>query len=145
MVTYILFIYANFEDHEDVEFFCAEHFSQISERGVKYVIEKDGNCIIIFESDKDKDKLDSDLEDLLDIEQINFYFLFERASVVSVFLPETIKDFIFKPLENENVKLKITANRNPKHDLDEILEKIENGGIESLTLEEKKFLDDFGK
>ena len=145
MVTYILFIYANFEDHEDVEFFCTEHFSQISERGVKYVIEKDGNCIIIFESDKDKDKLDSDLEDLLDIEQINFYFLFERASVVSVFLPETIKDFIFKPLENENVKLKITANRNQKYDLDDILEKIENGGIDSLTPEEKKFLDDFGK
>ena len=145
MVTYILFIYANFEDHEDVEFCCTEHFSQISERGVKYVIEKDGNCIIIFESDKDKDNLDSDLEDLLDIEQINFYFLFERASVVSVFLPETIKDFIFKPLENENVKLKITANRNQKYDLDDILEKIENGGIDSLTPEEKKFLDDFGK
>jgi hypothetical protein len=89
--------------------------------------------------------LDSDLEDLLDIEQINFYFLFERASVVSVFLPETIKDFIFKPLENENVKLKITANRNQKYDLDDILEKIENGGIDSLTPEEKKFLDDFGK
>lgn len=145
MGTFILFIFGDFEDHGDIEFFCLEHFSEISEKGVKYVIENDGNCIIIFETEKTKQELHDKLSVLLAIEQIKFYFLFERSSIVSTYLPETLKDFVFKPMSEENIKLLMEMKPKPSMDLDEILDKIDQQGVNSLTEEEKKFLDDFGK
>ena len=145
MGTFILFIFGDFEDHGDIEFFCLEHFSEISEKGVKYVIENDGNCIIIFETEKTKQELHDKLSVLLAIEQIKFYFLFERSSIVSTYLPETLKYFVFKPMSEENIKLLMEMKPKPSMDLDEILDKIDQQGVNSLTEEEKKFLDDFGK
>ena len=43
MNTYILFIYGNFEDREDIEFFCAEVFPSESIVSVKYIIENNQN------------------------------------------------------------------------------------------------------
>jgi hypothetical protein len=145
MGTFILFVFGDFEDHGDIEFFCLEHFSEISEKGVKYVIENDGNCIIIFETEKTKQELHDKLSVLLAIEQIKFYFLFERSSIVSTYLPETLKDFVFKPMSEENIKLLMESKPKPSMDLDEILDKIDQQGVNSLTDDEKKFLDDFGK
>ena len=145
MGTFILFVFGDFEDHSDIEFFCIEHFSEISEKGVKYVIENEGNCIIIFETEKSKQELHDKLSVLLSIDQIKFYFLFERSSIVSTYLPETLKDFVFKPMSEENVKLLMESKPSPSMDLDDILDKIDQQGVNSLTDEEKKFLDDFGK
>jgi predicted metal-dependent TIM-barrel fold hydrolase len=146
MKLYILFIFGTFEDHQDLEFFCMEHFTQVSEAGIKYVIESLGNCIIIFESEKDKETLVQDLKKTLDIEHIKFYFLFEKESVYCAEIPEALRDFMFKPQESSHDAFKITIRKlDKKHDLDEILEKIQDQGMDSLTEDEKKFLDEFGK
>jgi hypothetical protein len=42
MKSYILFLFATFPDLEELEFFCLEHFPQISVGGLKYVIESNG-------------------------------------------------------------------------------------------------------
>lgn len=145
MKSYILFIYGAFEDHEDLEFFCMQHFTQVTEGGIKYVIESLGNCIIIFDSEKDKETLLADLKKTLDIEHIKFYFIFEKDSVFWAEIPEALRDFMFKPKEPGVDAFKITIRKlDKKYDLDEILEKIQDHGLDSLTEDEKKFLDEFG-
>jgi hypothetical protein len=64
-------------------------------------------------------------------------------------LPTDLNDFIYKPQPKNKGMFKVLADRsqNPLEsplNLDDILEKIKNQGIDSLTDEEKKFLDDFG-
>lgn len=148
MNSYILFIFGTFEDHEDLEFFCLEHFTKISESGIKFVIESGGNCVIIFDTDKDKKKLVKDIKDTLAIEHIKFYLMFEKDKVFLAELPENLSNFIFKRGEMEKeesnpFKIKITY-LDIDYDLDEILDKIHIGGVKSLTEGEKKFLDGFG-
>ena len=98
MKNYILFIFANFSDLEDLEYFCLEHFPQVSVDGLKYVIESNGSCIIIFDSNKGKDELIESLKETLTLEQIRFYMLFERSSIIFSELPVDLSDFIFKPI-----------------------------------------------
>lgn len=146
MKSYILFIYGAFEDHEDLQFFCMEHFTQVSESGVKYVIESLGNCIIIFDSEKDKETLIEDLKKLLDLEHIRFYFIFEKENVFWAEIPEALREFIFKPQSSSHEAFKVSIKKlDKKFVLDDILEKIQDQGIESLSEDEKKFLDEFGK
>ena len=146
MKSYILFIYANFENHEELEYFCMEHFSQVSEAGIKYVIENLGNCIIIFDSEKDKETLTKDLRRTMDIEHIKFYLIFEKESIFWAELPPKLNDFIFKPQEPGVDAFKITIQKLDRNfDLDEILEKIQDSGFDSLTEDEKNFLEGFGK
>ena len=149
MGSYILFIFGAFEDHDDLEFFCLEHFTNVSESGIKFVIESGGNCVIIFDTEKDKQTLIKDVKETLAIEHIKFYLMFEKDKVFFAELPESLSNFIFKPAETEKadptpVKIKITY-LDTNYDLDEILDKIQVSGIESLTEGEKKFLDEFGK
>ena len=148
MKNYILFIFANFSDLEDLEFFCLEHFPQVSVDGLKYVIESNGSCIIIFDSDKGKDELIESLKETLTLEQIRFYMLFERSSIIFSELPVDLSDFIFKPISTNLDMFKTKVKKGPNIEekvisLDNILEKIQNDGIDSLSPEEKKFLDDF--
>lgn len=149
MGSYILFIFGAFEDHEDLEFFCLEHFTKVSESGIKFVIESGGNCVIIFDSEKDRKTLTKDVKDTLAIEHIKFYLMFEKDKVFFAELPESLSNFIFKPAETDKedetpIKIKITY-LDTNYDLDEILDKIQVSGIESLTEGEKNFLDEFGK
>lgn len=149
MGSYILFIFGAFEDHDDLEFFCLEHFTKVSESGIKFVIESGGNCVIIFDTEKDKQTLIKDVKETLAIEHIKFYLMFEKDKVFFAELPESLSNFIFKPVETEKadptpIKIKITY-LDTNYDLDEILDKIQVSGIESLTEGEKKFLDEFGK
>ena len=149
MGSYILFIFGAFEDHDDLEFFCLEHFTKVSESGIKFVIESGGNCVIIFDSEKDRKDLIKDVKETLAIEHIKFYLMFEKDKVFFAELPESLSNFIFKPAEvseddNTPIKIKITY-LDTNYDLDEILDKIQVSGIESLTEGEKKFLDEFGK
>jgi tRNA(Ser,Leu) C12 N-acetylase TAN1 len=146
MKTYILFIFGAFEDHEDLEFFCMEHFSQVSEKGIKYVIENGGNTVIIFESDKDKETLVDDLKKTLSIEHIKFYFMFEKEKIFWAELPDSIANFIFKPQESQDDAFKITIRKLDKnYDIDVLLDKIQEFGFDSLNDDEKYFLDNFGK
>ena len=135
-----------FEDHEDIQFFCTEILgaSNVID-SVRYVIENSQNIIVIFDSKYENEKLSKEVYDLLLNDSVKFYFLIERDTLVSAHLPETIRDFIFKPFKmTEVMRIEYTHNQgNPSMDLDELLEKIEKMGIESLTPEEKKFLDNF--
>jgi hypothetical protein len=122
-----------------------EHFTQVSESGVKYVIESLGNCIIIFDSEKDKETLIDDLKKLLDLEHIKFYFIFEKENVFWAEIPEALREFIFKPQNSSHDAFKVSIRKlDRKFELDEILEKIQDQGMDSLTEDEKKFLDGFG-
>jgi hypothetical protein len=149
MNTYILFVYGNFEDREDIEFFCSEVFPSESILSVKYIIENNQNIIIIFDSYKEKLELSKELYSFLTPEFVKFYFLFEREKLVTAHIPESMKDFIFKPVENEEINIMKVDFYRPKKDetpsftLDDILDKIEKMGVSSLTPEEKNFLDNF--
>lgn len=153
MKTYLLFLFANFEDHDDIEFFCLEVLGvspKVSK--VRFVIEDTSKSIIvIFESEATRKELSEELHNIISMEDVKFYFLFERESMYSANLPIQMKDFMFKPSEEYN-SLRLEYNKKDKSettdesmDLDNILEKIEQEGIDSLTPDEKKFLDDFKK
>lgn len=149
MKTYLLFLFASFEDLEDLEFFCFEHFPQIAVGSIKYVIEANGNSVILFESDKDKEDLTASLDEILDLEHIRFYMVFEKSSIFWSKLPEDLNKFIFKPQPKNPDMFKVSTkilNKNSENtlNLDVILDKIKNDGVDSLSPEEKKFLDDFG-
>ena len=141
MRTYILFVFGSFQDHEDVEFFCTEIFKQ-SKAIVepKYVIENINNLIMIFNSDYEYAQLSNEIHSLLDNENIEYYFLFEKDGLVSAHLPKTYNDFIFKFKEIKNENEDIEPQ---KLELDDVLEKIQKSGMDSLSSEEKKFLDNF--
>lgn len=144
MKTYILFLFAKFDNLEEIEFFCLEHFPQIPVGSIKYVIETNGNCIIIFDSDREKEDLIISLNDILSLEYIRFYMVFEKSSIFSFKLPEDLNDFIFKPVKKtSNIFNALIKKENDEYNLDEILEKIQKHGVDSLTPDEKTFLDDF--
>jgi hypothetical protein len=146
MKTFILFIFGTFDNHEDVVFFCTEILSETpGVKSFKYVIESSQNLIVIFDSDLDNKELSHELHDLLVMDTIKFYFMFERNSLVSAHLPEQVKDFIFKPLiDSSSIEITYDNHNLNRLDLDEVLDKIEKIGVEGLTEEEKNFLDNFG-
>jgi hypothetical protein len=147
MKTFILFIFGMFEDHEDIEYFCNEILSESSTiNSVRFVIENSQNVIVIFDSDKDYKTISQDLYTLLINDNVKFYFIFDRDSLVTAHIPQQVKDFIFKPSDTSTmIRVDYDKNPGPSMDLDELLDKIEQMGIESLTPEEKNFLDNFAK
>lgn len=148
MNTYILFIYGVFDDQQDIDFFCMEVIGQSeSLKSQKYVIESNKNIIVVFETDLDYDKLNEEIYGLCFNDNIKFYFLFNTDSIISVNLPDPINDYIFKEKAPINSMMKIEFKKIPqeKYNLDDILDKLNQVGIESLTPEEKKFLDNFEK
>jgi hypothetical protein len=137
-----------FEDHEDIEYFCTEILSDVSVvTKVRYVIENSQNIIVIFDSDSDYKTISTELFVALSNDSVKFYFIFDRDSLVTAHLPQQVKDFIFKPQTDEDIIIRIEYDKNknedPSMDLDDLLDKIEKMGIESLTPEEKNFLDNF--
>ena len=145
MNTFILFIFGMFEDHEDIEYFCMEVIGEMEcVKSVRYVIENSENVIVIFDSECDLAKLSKDMFDVLKNDSVRLYFIFERNNLVSAHVPQEIKDFIYKP---SNIKFMKLDYEKPEiqqdFELDDLLEKIEKTGMDSLTSEEKKFLDNF--
>jgi hypothetical protein len=151
MKTFLLFLYASFDDHEDVEFFCLDVLGASPRiKKVRFVIEDTSkNIIVIFESDATRKELSEELHHIISMETTKFYFLFEREGIYSANIPVQMKDFMFKPTE-EHTQLRLDYGKKTEQskqlenmDLDIILEKIEQFGVESLTEDEKKFLDNF--
>lgn len=146
MSTYMLFIYGTFEDHGEVEFFCMEVLTDLpSVKTLRYVIENESsqNIIVIFDSESEHSVIAQDLLSVMILDTIKFYFMFPMDKIVTAHLPEKLKDFIFKPV-TENMSVTIQYLKQPKKlDLDEVLEKIEKSGLDSLTEDEKNFLDSF--
>lgn len=152
MKTFLLFLYGTFEDIEDIEFFCMEILgTSPAVNSVRFVIENNKNIIVIFDSEMEKKELSSELHSILVNDTVKFYFLFERESIYSANLPVQMKDFIFKPKdEHTSLRIEYPSEKGVKDpinfetmDLDIILEKIEQFGVESLTEDEKNFLDNF--
>ena len=145
--TFILFIFGMFEDQEDIEYFCLEVLGKSpAVKTIRFVIEKSQNIIVIFESELGYKDLSNELYSLLFNDNIKFYFVFDRHSLVSAHLPKEVKDFVFKPNDdNDIIKLEYEKKKSDDMvmDLDSLLDKIEEMGIESLTPEEKNFLDNF--
>jgi hypothetical protein len=151
MRSYLLFIYGVFDDHQDIEFFCLEILGKSPfVWSVRYVIENNQNIIVMFDSNEDHGVLSDEIHLLSKNDSVKFYFLTEKNSIVSVFLPEIINDFIFKPSSSDPLMIKVEYEKyievqRERLDLDDVLDKIDLYGIESLTPEEKKFLDNFEK
>ena len=146
MNTYVLFIFGMFDDHEDVEYFCTDVIgeSKVIE-SIRFIIENSENIIVIFDSEMGPTEVDRELYTMLIDEHIKFYFIFQREHMVTAHLPQQIKDLIFTPTI-DNTIIRVDYEKNKKReilDLDRLLEKIEESGIESLTIEEKNFLDNF--
>jgi len=151
MKTFLLFVYSDFIDREDIEFFCLDILGNTTGiNKVRYVIEgSTNNIIVIFESDIERKELSNNLKDAIPTEIVKFYFLFERESIYTANLPIQLRDFMFKIAE-EHTSLLLEYEKKPEKiptnkelDLDVILEKIKHFGVESLTSVEKKFLDNF--
>jgi len=146
MNTYVLFIFGMFDDHEDIEYFCTDVIgeSKVIE-SIRFIIENSENIIVIFDSKMGPTEVDRELYTMLIDEHIKFYFIFQREHMVTAHLPQQIKDLIFTPTI-DNTIIRVDYEKNKKReilDLDRLLEKIEESGIESLTVEEKNFLDNF--
>jgi hypothetical protein len=104
----------------------------------------------MFDSNEDHGVLSDEIHLLSKNDSVKFYFLIEKTSIVSVYLPETINDFIFKPATSDPLMIKVeyekhTEVQRERLELDDVLDKIDLYGVESLTEEEKKFLDNFEK
>ena len=146
MQSYILFVFGLFEDFEDVEYFCTQIMSDNDNlKSLRFVVEREQNIIIIFESDLNEDALAEELYKFLDNDNIKFYFLFQKDAIITANIPKEIKSFIMNDkLENTLVQLEYEKIVSPKElSLDSVLDKIKEHGIDSLTSEEKKFLDNF--
>lgn len=142
--TYILFLFGSFEDHEDIEFFCNDVFSKSTFLSIKYVIENEKNAIIIFESVREKNDILLELFELIPLENTKFYFLFQREDIISAYIPEKMKDFMFKLGNNENIDEYEAYDADEELlNLDDILDKIKLFGVDSLTKDEKNYLKNF--
>ena len=144
MKTYILFIFGIFEDQEDIEYFCTQIIGDNPLfKSVRFIVEREENIIVLFNSDVDNETISKELYGLLINDNIKFYFIFDRDNIITSHLPNEVRDFIFNH-NVENVLVKIDYERPQKPlDLDQVLDKIKETGIDSLTPEEKNFLDNF--
>jgi len=150
MKTFLLFLYGTFNTHEDVETFCMDVLGvSTAINKIRFIIEDNTkSLIVIFETELERKPLSEELHKVLTSDIIKFYFLFERENIHTANLPVQMREFIFKPHDNftslrlESVEPESVKNTK-KMDLDIILEKIEKSGIESLSTDEKKYLDNF--
>jgi hypothetical protein len=146
MNTYVLFIFGMFDDHEDIEYFCSHVISESKTiESIRFMIENSENIIVSFDSIQEPSKISEDLFPILIDEHIKFYFIFDIKNLITAHLPQQIKDLLYKQFD-DNTIVRIDHERIKKTiglDLDDLLEKIKDYGVESLTEDEKNFLDNF--
>lgn len=138
MKSYILFIYGEFDDIEDVQYFCGDVFGAMENvSDIKYIIQNFKNIIVIFTSKIGEKDLIKEIADVLKIDQVSYYLMFSLNSMVTYNIPETLSDIIFKPVKLDSIDI------NQNFDLDDILDKISKNGMEGLSEDEKNFLDNY--
>jgi len=145
MKSYVLFILGVFGTQKEIEDFTTNTLAQspIVDR-VKYVIDSTPNLVVIFDSELDKTEIIRLLPEYIIDEYVKFYFLFLLDSMITVYLPEQLKDIMFKPSDQITViKFGKIPNDLMEPNLDDILDKIKEFGVDSLTVDEKTFLDNF--
>lgn len=145
MKSYVLFILGVFDTQKEIEYFTMNVFGESPiVDNVKYVIGSTPNLVVIFDSEMERDEIIRLLPEYVINEYVKFYFLFPLDSMITVYLPEQLKDIMFKPSDHMTiVRLEKVPKEFVEPNLDEILDKIKNFGIDSLSLEEKNFLDNF--
>jgi len=135
-----------FDDHEDIEYFCSHVISESKTiESIRFMIENSENIIVSFDSIQEPSKISEDLFPLLIDEHIKFYFIFDIKNLITAHLPQQIKDLLYKQFD-DNTIVRIDHERIKKTirlDLDDLLEKIKDYGVESLTEDEKNLLDNF--
>lgn len=134
-----------FDDMEDIEFYCNEVLLQNrAVHRLKFIVENNRNLVIILQTKQGHDEFSKSLHKDLTMDNVKFYFMFRRDEMISAHLPQEVKDFIFGNVEDRYLSVQYSRPKKVVSlDVDEILEKIKKEGIDSLTVEEKKFLDDF--
>jgi hypothetical protein len=149
MKTLILIIYGEFEDDELLEEIIEKIVVESKDIcSIKYIIKEKPSLILILETDTEFSIIANSFFEILSLNVVRFYFIFDRSSLVSAHIPIELKDKIFKLSENTDYSFEYFYEEEPKDEnfqLDELLEKIKQYGTESLTEEEKKFLDNFFK
>lgn len=145
MKSYVLFILGVFDTQKEIEYFTMNVFGESPiVDNVKYVIGSTPNLVVIFDSEMERNEIIRLLPEYVINEYVKFYFLFPLDSMITVYLPEQLKDIMFKPSDQMTiVRLEKVPKEFIEPNLDEILDKIKNFGIDSLSLEEKNFLDNF--
>jgi hypothetical protein len=145
MKSYVLFILGVFDTQKEIEYFTMNVFGESPiVDNVKYVIGSTPNLVVIFDSEMEKDEIIRLLPEYIINEYVKFYFLFPMDSMITVYLPEQLKDIMFKPSDQMTIiRLEKVPTGLFELNLDEILDKIKNFGIDSLTVEEKNYLDNF--
>ena len=148
MTTYLIFLYGMFDDYEDIEYFCTEVVGEHPViNNLRFVVENSKNLILILDTEATQEELSKELYEVLVNDNVKFYFVFRRDEVITAHLPEQVKDFLFSKQEDQYLRIEYSKpKKEPQSlDLDDVLEKIERDGIDSLTKDEKKFLDNFDK
>jgi len=132
--THIIFIYGDFDDLESIEFFCNEIVSQYTTiSDINYIIQNVKNIIIFFTSEIEKDELNKEISNLLNIYQVEYYFMFKLEDMKTYKFPDKFEEKIFKSKNQKNVK--------KNYNIDDILDKISKYGLNGISDDEKNFLD----
>ena len=135
-----------FDDYEDIEYFCTEVVGEHPViNNLRFVVENSKNLILILDTEARQEELSKELYEILVNDNVKFYFVFRRDEVITAHLPEQVKDFLFSKMEDQYLRIEYSKpKKEPQSlDLDDVLEKIERDGIDSLTKDEKKLLDNF--
>lgn len=145
MKTYILFTFGDFREWEEILDFITVNFKKIDslyER--KFIIEANKNIFIQFSTDLNEKELANNLYITLNNSAVKFYFLFNRDNVVSSYLPDSVLQYIFsEDIKNDSYITIEYEKNNEILNIDTIIDKIKEVGIDNLTPKEKKFLNNF--
>lgn len=145
MKTYILFTFGDFREWEEILDFITVNFKKIDslyER--KFIIEANKNIFIQFSTYLNEKELANNLYTTLNNSAVKFYFLFNRDNVVSSYLPDSVLQYIFsEDIKNDSYITIEYEKNNEILNIDTIIDKIKEVGIDNLTPKEKKFLNNF--
>lgn len=146
MTTYLLFLNGFFKNRKDIEEFSNDFVEGVSTtHSLKVFIENKESIILIFDSDEDVEILRNNINEFLSKNEIKSSFMFKKDGLQMVRLPEEVQEIIFNNSPVDSILFLEIMAIEKEYNLDEILDKIEKNGIQSLTKDEKKFLDNFKK
>jgi hypothetical protein len=135
-----------FDTPEDSENYCRNVINELTYiNNIRIIVESSQNIITIFDSEMDEKTLSTELFNVLNGDNVKMYFLFLRDNLITTHIPYDITKFLFNKVEKNIMLIDYNKNGVTEFNLDDILEKIEVSGIDSLTPNEKKFLDNFEK